>query len=127
LGGSSTIYRPIGPYIASDHFDRLIAGDVTAAQDIGLDVNLFTHRPPDATDAVEAYLHPVVEKAAFPPSVNEAWILLASIALIGFAAGAVRGQGTATDCECASLISAGYAEISPSILRIRVDGISKQL
>jgi DHA2 family multidrug resistance protein len=29
-------------------------------------VHLFTHRPPDATDAaVEAYLRPMVEKAAF--------------------------------------------------------------
>ena len=26
--------------------DRLIAGDITAAQAIGLDLNLFTHRPP---------------------------------------------------------------------------------
>ncbi len=60
-----------------------IAGDVTA-QAIGLDVHLFTHRPPDATDAVaEAYLRPMVEKAAFALSVNEAWMLIASVALIG--------------------------------------------
>jgi MFS transporter, DHA2 family, multidrug resistance protein len=47
-------------------------------------VHLFTHRPPDATDAVvEAYLRPMVEKAAFALSVNEAWMLIASVALIG--------------------------------------------
>ena len=64
--------------------DRLIAGDITAAQAIGLDVQLFTHRPPDASDAtVEAYLRPMVEKAAFALSVNEAWALLAFVALIG--------------------------------------------
>jgi MFS transporter, DHA2 family, multidrug resistance protein len=64
--------------------DRLIAGDVTAARAIGLDLNLFTHRPPDVSDAtVEAYLRPMVEKAAFALSTNEAWALLAMAALLG--------------------------------------------
>jgi MFS transporter, DHA2 family, multidrug resistance protein len=64
--------------------DRLIAGDVTAAQAIGLDLELFLHRPPDVSDAsVEAYLRPMVEKAAFALSTNEAWALLACVALIG--------------------------------------------
>jgi DHA2 family multidrug resistance protein len=64
--------------------DRLIAGDVTAAQAIGLSVKLFTNRPPDVSDAtVEAYVRPMVEKAAFALSINEAWALLAFVALIG--------------------------------------------
>jgi len=64
--------------------DRLIAGDITAAQAIGLDVYLFTHRPPDVSDAtVEAYVRPMVERAAFAMSTNEAWMLLAIVALIG--------------------------------------------
>jgi len=64
--------------------DRLIAGDVSAAQAIGLDAQLFTHRPPGVSDAaVEAYVRPMVEKAAFALSVNEAWTLLACVALIG--------------------------------------------
>jgi DHA2 family multidrug resistance protein len=64
--------------------DRLIAGDITAAQAIGLDPKLFLHRPPDVSDAsVEAYLRPMVEKAAFALSTNEAWALLACVALIG--------------------------------------------
>jgi DHA2 family multidrug resistance protein len=64
--------------------DRLIAGDVTAAQAIGLDVDLFTHRPPGVSDAtVEAYVRPMVEKAAFALSANEAWALLAFAALLG--------------------------------------------
>jgi DHA2 family multidrug resistance protein len=64
--------------------DRLIAGDITAAQAIGLDLKLFLHRPPDVSDAsVEAYLRPMVEKAAFALSTNEAWALLACVALIG--------------------------------------------
>jgi DHA2 family multidrug resistance protein len=64
--------------------DRLIAGDISAAQAIGLDLQLFTHRPPDVSDAtVEAYIRPMVEKAAFALSTNEAWALLACVALLG--------------------------------------------
>jgi len=64
--------------------DRLIAGDVTAAQAIGLDLQLFMHRPPDVSDAAaEAYVRPMVEKAAFALSANEAWTLLACTALLG--------------------------------------------
>ena len=64
--------------------DRLIAGDATAARAIGLDVNLFLHRPPNVSDAtVEAYIRPLVERAAFALSTNEAWALLAFAALIG--------------------------------------------
>jgi MFS transporter, DHA2 family, multidrug resistance protein len=64
--------------------DRLIAGDITAARSIGLDLELFTHRPPGVSDAsVEAYLRPMVEKAAFALSANEAWALLAFAALLG--------------------------------------------
>jgi DHA2 family multidrug resistance protein len=64
--------------------DRLIAGDITAAQAIGLDLNLFTHRPAGVSDAtIEAYLRPMVEKAAFALSTNEAWALLACAALLG--------------------------------------------
>ena len=64
--------------------DRLIAGDITAAQAVGLDLKLFLHRPPDVTDAaVEAYVRPMVERAAFALSTNEAWALLAGAALLG--------------------------------------------
>jgi DHA2 family multidrug resistance protein len=64
--------------------DRLLAGDITAAQAIGLDLNLFTHRPAGVSDAtVEAYVRPMVEKAAFALSTNEAWALLACAALLG--------------------------------------------
>jgi MFS transporter, DHA2 family, multidrug resistance protein len=64
--------------------DRLIAGDITAAQAIGLDLELFTHRPPNVSDAtVEAYLRPMVERAAFALSSNEAWAMLAFTALLG--------------------------------------------
>jgi len=61
--------------------DRLIAGDVSAAKAIGLDEQLFLHPPPDVTPAtIEAYVRPMVERAAFAMSVNEAWALLAAVA-----------------------------------------------
>jgi DHA2 family multidrug resistance protein len=64
--------------------DRLVAGDVSAARAIGLDVDLFLHRPAGVSDAtVEAYVRPLVERAAFAQSVNEAWALLACMALLG--------------------------------------------
>jgi DHA2 family multidrug resistance protein len=64
--------------------DRLLAGDVTAAKAIGLDLQLFLHPPPDVTQAtIEAYVRPMVERAAFAMSVNEAWMLLAAVALAG--------------------------------------------
>src|SRR5258705_1044980 len=64
--------------------DRLTAGDITAARAIGLDLQLFTHRPPDASDAtVDAYLRPMVEQAAFAISTNEVCTLLACAALLG--------------------------------------------
>jgi DHA2 family multidrug resistance protein len=47
-------------------------------------VKLFTNRPADVSDATaEAYVRPMVEKAAFALSANEAWALLAFVALIG--------------------------------------------
>src|SRR5215212_8663595 len=64
--------------------DRLLAGDVTAAEAIGLDLKLFLHRPADVTDAtVEAYVRPLIEKAAFALSSNEAWSVLACAAMLG--------------------------------------------
>jgi DHA2 family multidrug resistance protein len=64
--------------------DRLIAGDITAAQAIGLDLRLFTHPPAGVSEAaVEAYVRPMVERAAFALSTNEAWALLALVALLG--------------------------------------------
>jgi len=66
--------------------DRLIAGDVSAAKAIGLDVQLFLRPPPDVTQAtIESYVRPMVERAAFAMSVNEAWALLSAVALVALA------------------------------------------
>jgi DHA2 family multidrug resistance protein len=52
---------------------RLIAGDLSAAQAIGLD------RVPSDVSAA----HSAIEQAAFAASANEAWALLAAVALLG--------------------------------------------
>jgi DHA2 family multidrug resistance protein len=78
--------------------DRLIAGDVSAAKAIGLDVQLFLHPPPDATQTtIEAYVRPMAERAAFAMSVNEAWELLAAVALIGLVLVWLAGKPAAAD------------------------------
>jgi DHA2 family multidrug resistance protein len=64
--------------------DRLLAGDATAAQAIGLSQELFANRPPGPPDAqAVAFVRPLVEKASLALSINEAWLLLAGVALAG--------------------------------------------
>ncbi len=63
---------------------RLLAGDTTAAQAIGLSQELFAKRLPGPPDAqAVAFVRPLVEKASLALSVNEAWALLACVALAG--------------------------------------------
>jgi MFS transporter, DHA2 family, multidrug resistance protein len=77
------LYGRIAIY-AEDFRDRLLARDVTAAQAIGLDPKLLLNRPVGPPDeAAIAYVRPMVEKASLALCVNEAWLLLACVALIG--------------------------------------------
>jgi DHA2 family multidrug resistance protein len=63
---------------------RLLAGDMTTARAIGLDPGLFASGlSGPLTPDTEAYLRPMIEKAAFVWSVNDAWALLAGFALLG--------------------------------------------
>lgn len=63
---------------------RLLAGDVTAAQAIGLDPKLLIDRPPGPPDdAAVAFIRPLVERASLALSVNEAWAMLACVAIVG--------------------------------------------
>jgi len=64
--------------------DRLLAGDLTAAMAIGLDPKLLLDRPPGPPDeATIAYIRPFVERASLALSVNEAWAMLACVAVVG--------------------------------------------
>jgi DHA2 family multidrug resistance protein len=63
---------------------RLLAGDTTAATAIGLDPGLLAQGlSGPLTPSAEAYVRPLIEKAAFVSSVNEAWAMLAAFALLG--------------------------------------------
>jgi DHA2 family multidrug resistance protein len=69
---------------AENFRDRLLAGDVTAAQAIGLSTKMFMNRPPGPPDeATIAFVRPLVEKAALALCVNEAWAMLALVAVVG--------------------------------------------
>jgi DHA2 family multidrug resistance protein len=62
---------------------RLLSGDATAAKAIGLDPGLLTSSlsgplKPD----LEALVRPMIEKAAFVWSINDAWAALAVVALL---------------------------------------------
>jgi DHA2 family multidrug resistance protein len=62
---------------------RLLSGDATAATAVGLDPGLVTSGlagqvKPD----IEAIVRPMIEKAAFVWSINDAWAALAAIALL---------------------------------------------
>jgi DHA2 family multidrug resistance protein len=62
---------------------RLLAGDATAATAIGLDPGLVTSGlSGPLTPGVEALIRPMIEKAAFVWSVNDAWAALTAVALL---------------------------------------------
>ena len=65
--------------------DRLMAGDSATAKAIGLAPELLRNRPRGVSEeAAIAYVRPLVEKASLALCVNEAWTLLAGVALLGF-------------------------------------------
>ncbi|MBR0692533.1 DHA2 family efflux MFS transporter permease subunit [Bradyrhizobium lablabi] len=77
LYGRSWIY-------AEDFRTRLLRGDVTAAQAIGLDPKLLIDRPPGPPDeAAVSFVRPLVERASLALGINEAWAMLACVAIIG--------------------------------------------
>jgi DHA2 family multidrug resistance protein len=77
------LYGRSGMY-AEDFRIRLLAGDVTAAKAIGLSPGLLANRPPGPPDdATVAFVRPMIEKASLALSINEAWAMLACVALVG--------------------------------------------
>ena len=90
LGGAigialiDTILYGRSPIYGEDFRARLLAGDLNAAQAIGLDPMLLINRPPGPPDeATVAFIRPLVERASLALSVNEAWAMLACVAIIG--------------------------------------------
>jgi DHA2 family multidrug resistance protein len=77
------LYGRVAMY-AEDFRVRLLAGDVSAAKAVGLDPALLANRPPGPPDAAAvAFVRPMVEKASLALCVNEAWLMLACVAIAG--------------------------------------------
>jgi MFS transporter, DHA2 family, multidrug resistance protein len=69
---------------AENFRDRLLAGDVSAAQAIGLNPSLLLNRAAGTpTDVEISFVRPLVEKASLALCVNEAWAMLAAVAIVG--------------------------------------------
>ncbi|MGY3694239.1 DHA2 family multidrug resistance protein [Bradyrhizobium sp. USDA 3240] len=90
LGGAigialiDTILYGRSPIFGEDFRARLLTGDLNAAQAIGLDPMLLINRPPGPPDdATVAFIRPLVERASLALSVNEAWAMLACVAIVG--------------------------------------------
>jgi DHA2 family multidrug resistance protein len=71
-------------FYAENFGDRLLAGDINAAKAIGLDPSLLLNRaggPP--SEAEIAFVRPLIEKASLAICINQAWAMLAAVAVIG--------------------------------------------
>jgi DHA2 family multidrug resistance protein len=77
--------------------DRLRAGDIETAKFIGLSLNAFAARPSGPpSEAVQAVLRPMIERAALTQAINEAWAMVAVLTVaalicVPFARGTPRG------------------------------------
>ncbi len=79
----TVLYGRVGIY-AEDFRVRLLAGDLTAAKAIGLNPALLAERlPGPPNEAAVAFVRPMVEKASLALCVNEAWAMLALVAIAG--------------------------------------------
>ncbi len=77
IGVIDTILEQRTPKHVTDLVARLQAGDPSAARIVGLPLDRFHNVPIGPVDqATKEFVAPLVEKAAFALSFNEAWILL---------------------------------------------------
>ena len=76
------IYGRIPAYV-NDIAQRLKAGDVTMAREVGLPIDTFLERLHTQLDDVEqATLKHLIEKLALTHVINEAWLMLAVLSLL---------------------------------------------
>ena len=72
---------------------KLMAGEASAARAIGLPPDLVAQNALGPIDAAtEAYLRPLIERAAFAMSVNEAWLLLAAFSVVALCGIGILGE-----------------------------------
>ena len=78
-----TVIYGRGPIHSAEIMAQLTAGNAVVAESIGIPTALFAAPSHAATDpAMQAVLAQIIEKAALVQSINEAWILLASLTLL---------------------------------------------
>jgi len=92
LGGAigialiDTVMFGRAPIHAEELKRRLLAGDATAADSVGLPADALSGAVTTPLDpAIEAFVTPLVEKAALVQAINEAWAMLACVMLAGCA------------------------------------------
>jgi DHA2 family multidrug resistance protein len=67
--------------------ERLKLGDIEAGRIVGLPDGIMTGRPVGEIDAsMAAFVRPLLEKAGLVAAINEAWMLLSALTLLGLAA-----------------------------------------
>jgi DHA2 family multidrug resistance protein len=97
---------------AEDLRDRLLAGDVTAATAIGLNPARLLNRPPGPPDAEAiSFIRPLVERASLAICVNEAWAMLACVAI----AGLLLVPFTREEAGGAPALDRGHAGLAPGL------------
>ncbi|MCS0505090.1 DHA2 family efflux MFS transporter permease subunit [Ancylobacter mangrovi] len=90
LGGAigialvDTVMFGRAPILAEALKQRLLAGDTSAAELVGLPADALSGPVTTPIDpAIEAFVRPLIEKAALVQSINEAWVLLAAAMFAG--------------------------------------------
>jgi DHA2 family multidrug resistance protein len=109
LFGRSMIY-------AEDFRVRLLAGDITAAIAIGLDPQRLIDRPPGPPDAAAiSFVRPMVERASLAICVNEAWAMLACVAVVGV----LLVPFARERCADVPALDDGHAGLAPRLDQLR--------
>jgi MFS transporter, DHA2 family, multidrug resistance protein len=89
LGGAigialiDTVIWSRAPLHADQLLARLRAGDLDVARSIGIP-EVYLSGPPSLADPMaQAFVQPLLERAGLVAAINEAWALIAALALVG--------------------------------------------
>jgi DHA2 family multidrug resistance protein len=133
LGGAiglaliDTVIYGRAPIIGERLGQALARGDVEAAKTVGLPLDQFLAHAPGAPiePAVLAYVRRAVERQAIVEAVNEAWAMIALLALVAVVALAVACVRVRADRHAPRDESAGAA-FGPDEAQLRTGGVPSQ-
>jgi DHA2 family multidrug resistance protein len=89
LGGAigialiDTVIWSRAPLHADHLLTRLRAGDLDVARSIGIPEVYLSGPPPGADPIVQAFVQPLLERAGLVAAIDEAWAMIAALALVG--------------------------------------------